>query len=98
MITLNNKARRALIQQAHTLHPIVIIGQNGLTEAIIAETNRALNDHELIKIRIRSSEREERREVAQQLSEALEATHLQSIGQIAIFYRESDKESKQAKS
>lgn len=88
---LSPKIKRALIAKAHDLGPVVIIGQKGLTEAIVIETDQALKDHELIKIRINASSAEERLSMAESLSEKLTAHCLKMIGHIAIFYREREK-------
>lgn len=83
------KIKRALIAKAHDLSPVVIIGQKGLTEAIVLETDQGLKDHELIKIRINAGGPEERLSMAENLSKKLAADLLKIIGHIAIFYREN---------
>lgn len=84
--------RRALIGQAHKLNPIVIIGQKGLTTHVLAEIDRALFDHELIKIRINAESKEERTNMMSEIEEALDAKALKLIGHIAIFYRANENE------
>jgi RNA-binding protein len=88
-MALSPKTRRALIAEAHSLHPIVMIGQKGLTKAIQLETDQALNDHELIKIRISAADKEDRVSMATELSQAVQAECLKIIGHIAIFYRKN---------
>ena len=56
--TLSTKEILALRAQAHNLNPVVMIGQHGLTESVIKETDAALNAHELIKVRILGDDRE----------------------------------------
>ena len=58
-IILARDARLALRSQAHHLDPVVLLGANGLTNAVLHEIDRALNDHELIKVRVPSDDREE---------------------------------------
>lgn len=86
-MSLNPKQKQILKAKAHRLKPIVQLGNNGLTENVIKEINRALTDHELIKIRIQSEDREERRSLFNQVAEAAEAQLVQVIGSIGVFYR-----------
>ncbi|WP_190303262.1 MULTISPECIES: ribosome assembly RNA-binding protein YhbY [Methylomonas] len=82
--------RKKLKAQAHTLKPVVIVGQAGLTPAVVKEINAALDAHELIKIRIRA-ERDERAEIAEQAIADTGADWVQSIGQIVVLYRKNPK-------
>lgn len=76
---------------AHHLKPIVTIAGNGLSEGVITELGRALNDHELIKIRVSGADREERREIIDAACTASGAELVQSIGNIAVLYKAADK-------
>lgn len=89
-MSLVPKARQALKARAHKLKPIVFIGHQGLTDAVKKETDRALHDHELIKIRIQAEDRETRREYFAELCAALKAESVQLIGNIGIIYRKND--------
>jgi len=89
VIKMNPKARKELKAKAHKLKPIVLIGNNGVTEAVIKEINRALEDHELIKIRIHSSDRDERRAALTQICETVSADLVQVIGNIGVLYRKN---------
>ncbi|MBN2689423.1 MAG: ribosome assembly RNA-binding protein YhbY [Gammaproteobacteria bacterium] len=80
--------KKTLKQKAHKLHPIVIVGSNGLSDTVLNEIERALFDHELIKIKIVSSDREERKEVAQQICNHSQAELIQSIGKVIVIYRQ----------
>lgn len=82
------KRRRALRARGHALNPVVSIGAAGLTAGVLAEADRALDDHELIKIKVALDEREDRREAITRLCEELGAEHVQSIGKVALVYRE----------
>ncbi len=75
---------------AHHLKPVVMIGQAGLTTAVIAEIELALDAHELIKIKIRA-ERDERKEICDEICAATTAELVQSIGQIIVIYRHNPK-------
>jgi len=67
-----------------------MIGQAGLTASVIKEINHALDAHELIKIKIRA-ERDERSIIRDQICQETQAQLIQSIGQIAVFFRENPK-------
>lgn len=84
MIPADRKKFRA---QAHTLKPVVMIGQAGLTDAVKAEIELALDSHELIKVRIRSGDRDVRKEIATGICAAAAAELIQTIGQIIVIYR-----------
>lgn len=84
---LTTKQRQKLKATAHALKPIVYIGNNGFTETVKNEIDRALNDHELIKIRIQENDRELRRELFVTICEAVSAEPIQLIGGVGIIYR-----------
>ena len=65
---LSNKDRKNLRKLAHTLKPIVMIGQHGVTAAVVSEIDMALISHELIKIRVRGFEREERQAKVEEIA------------------------------
>ena len=75
----------------HNLNPVVMISENGPTEGVIAELDRALTDHELIKIKIAVNDREARKTIASELCEHSNAELVQEIGKVALLYRESNK-------
>lgn len=77
---------KRLKAQAHSLKPVIIIGQAGLTEAVLAEIRIALDCHELIKVKIRA-EREERKRIRDEICTQTNAEFIQSIGQIITLYR-----------
>jgi len=84
---LNTLEKKKLRVSAHRLKPLVTLGQAGLTEAVIAETEITLNDHELVKIKIRCSDRELRKQLAQTLCQRTRSELIQQIGQITVIYR-----------
>lgn len=71
----------------HELNPIVTIAGKGLTENITTETDRALEQHELIKIKVSVGDREARDEIVDTLCKKVSATLIQRIGNMAIFLR-----------
>lgn len=83
MDSINKKRLKTL---AHGLNPVVIIGQAGLTDAVLAETEVALNAHELIKVKIRS-DRDERKLIGEKICRETGAELIQSIGQIVVIHR-----------
>ena len=88
MDALSPIERKKLKARAHALTPIVHIGGKGLTEAVIAEIGRALDAHELIKVRAASMERDEREAAFAEISARLIAQPVQHIGKVFVFYRE----------
>jgi len=75
---------------AHHLKPLVTVADKGLSETVIAEIERALNDHELIKVKLRG-DREVRKAWAQSIAGQCNAELVQSIGQVACFYKKHPK-------
>jgi RNA-binding protein len=86
---MDNKTRRRLRRIAHDLDPVVTVGEAGVSEPVIAETNRALSDHELIKVRIHGDDRDERQEMAVELALHCEAEIVQQIGKVIVLFRAS---------
>lgn len=84
---MEKKQRADLIAKAHHLKPVVMIGYKGLTNNVIAETDQALNVHELLKVKISVDDKEERQSMMHELCSTLNATPLNMIGNIAIIYR-----------
>ena len=84
---LTGKQRRALRALGHHLEPVVLVGQNGITDGVVAAVDQALHDHELIKVKLPQLEKEERREMAQHLRRALSAQIVDEIGRVLVLYR-----------
>ncbi|MBK8322915.1 MAG: YhbY family RNA-binding protein [Betaproteobacteria bacterium] len=83
-------ARRSELRAlAHVLKPVVIIGDKGLTETVLAEIGRALAAHELIKVKAATDERDLRGAWMAEICEKLEAHPVQSIGKILVVWREN---------
>jgi putative YhbY family RNA-binding protein len=88
-------ARRSELRaKAHALSPVVMIGDKGLTDTVIAEVDRALKAHELIKVRAATDDREARTAWMAQICERLAALPVQVIGKILVIWRENPKEEK----
>jgi RNA-binding protein len=75
----------------HNLNPIVTIGDNGLTEGVQQELERALSDHELIKIKLAVGDRDQRKDIISELCKQHKAELVQSIGKVALILRRADK-------
>lgn len=89
-MTINKKQIQYLKGVAHPLKPIVLLGNNGLTEAVVAEIDFALNHHELIKIKIPTDDRENKALIVDAICREANATKIQVIGKTLIIYRESE--------
>ena len=84
---LDAKTKRRLRQIAHHLDPVVSMGDQGMSEGLIAETERALVDHELIKVRINMLDRKDRNSCGRDLAAACNAEVVQRIGKIIVLFR-----------
>ncbi len=80
--------RQALKGRAHRLRPVVLVGAGGLTSPVVAEIDRALKAHELIKIRVMGEDRDARERLLGEVCAATDATPVQHIGKILVIYRE----------
>jgi len=85
---LSAAQRKALRAKAHDLDPLVRIGDAGLSEAVIRETDLALTAHGLIKVRVFGDDREARETIGQTLCERLGCALVQSIGKLLVLWRE----------
>jgi RNA-binding protein len=86
-VSLTARERTSLKGRAHALEPIVQVGQAGLTDAVVKEADRALTAHELIKVRVGASDREERSALIKALCERTDAAEVQSVGKIVVLWR-----------
>jgi RNA-binding protein len=84
---LSPARKRTLRARAHHLEPVILIGQHGLSTAVLDEVARALDDHELIKIRFRGVEREARAAAIARMCADLAADLVLSIGGTAVLFR-----------
>ena len=86
---LSTKEILELKARAHHLHPVVMVGQQGLTESVIKETDAALTAHELIKVRVLGDDRAERVEICNALCEAVDAQPVQHIDMLLVLWRKN---------
>ena len=82
--------RKALKARAHKLDPVVQIGGKGLTDEVVAEIERALHAHELIKVRAGTLERDQRDVVFKEILERTRAEQVQQVGKVFVLYRKND--------
>ncbi len=90
-MALTDRQKKHLRRLGHPLHPIVLIGQRGLTESVAAELGRALADHELVKVRARVGDREARDAVLAELARASASELVYQIGNVGLFYKQNNK-------
>src|SRR3954463_11950682 len=95
MTPLPAKKRSELRAEAHKLSPIVIIGDKGLTDEVLAEIDRSLKAHELIKVRAAGGERDARDVWLETICDRLQAHPVQQIGKMFVIYRENPREKAQ---
>ncbi len=84
---MKSDQKKQLRARAHSLKPVVITGQAGISPAVLNEINQALDHHELIKVRINAEDREQRREMSKHICAETRAELVQSIGHIITLYR-----------
>lgn len=87
---MDSSLKQQLKANAHHLRPVVMLGNKGLTPAVIEETNIALLSHELIKVKINGAEKADRQLIAAEICDTLQAELVQLIGNTAIIYRKNE--------
>ena len=85
-MAINNRQRKQLRNIGHKLKPVVMISGNGLTHSVLGEIERALNDHELIKIKLAVVDRQQRKAIIHRICQHTHAEIIQTIGKIALIY------------
>ena len=88
-MSLTQNQKKYLRRVGHGLQPVVLVGQQGLTEAVAREMDTALTAHELLKVKARVGDRELRDEVLAGLAERTGSELVQTIGNIGLFYRKN---------
>ncbi len=86
-MSLSQAQKKAFRSIGHHLDPVVTVSENGASEGVLAELERALSDHELIKIKLALPERDERRAMLDELVNTSGAETVQTIGKMALLYR-----------
>jgi len=90
---MDGKTRSYLRGEANNLNPLVHVGKDGITDAVIKQLDEALEDHELLKVRILESTGRSTRSAAEELATAAAAEVVQVIGGIAVLFRKRDEDS-----
>ena len=88
---LTNEQKKHYRAIGHKLEPVVMVASKGLNEGVLAELSRALDDHELIKVRISVGDRELKQQLIGELCEKSGATLIQTIGHIALILKKAKK-------
>lgn len=90
-MTLSNTDKKHYRSIAHNLNPVIIIGDKGLTKSLLEELNRALHDHELIKVKIAIGDRDDRSQIIDTLVEETKSEIVQSIGKVVVLLKKNPK-------
>lgn len=85
--TLTGRERAALKARAHAMEPVVHVGHGGLTDAVVAEIDRNLTAHELIKVRAGAAERDQRHEMLDAIVARTNAAVVQTVGKVMVLWR-----------
>jgi len=97
MTDLSPARRRELKARAHKLDPVVAIGGTGLSTQVLAEIDRSLKTHELIKVRVQGADRTMREAIFEEICRQTGAQPVQHIGKILVLFRETPESSDPAK-
>lgn len=89
---LSPNQKKFLRGLAHGLNPVIIIGSQGVTDSLMAELDKSLTHHELLKIKIATGEREDRKTVTDYIVQHTQAQLVQTVGKILVIYRPHPKE------
>lgn len=87
---LSESQKKLLRGLGHQLKPVIMIGDAGLTDAVLAEFSSTIAHHELIKVRVRSGDRESRDEIISDLCSRGSASLVSRIGNVALVYRRNE--------
>lgn len=86
-MAVNDRQKRYLKGLAHPLKPVVMIGNKGLTDSVLAEIDNTLEQHELIKVRVSGQEKADRTAMIEEIALKTSSNLIMCIGHIAAFYR-----------
>jgi RNA-binding protein len=93
-MALTQEQKKQFKAIGHHLKPVLIVADNGLTEGVMAELERAINDHELIKVQFRITDRDDRRSIIDELCRDSGSELVQVIGKMALIYRKNARPNK----
>lgn len=86
-MNLSEPQKKHLRGLGHALKPVLIVGDSGLSEAVLAEFDSTINHHELIKVRVRAGDRSARDAIIDRLCSGTASSLIQRIGNVALIYR-----------
>lgn len=86
-VSLTPRERAHLKARAHALEPVVRVGNALITDAVAAEIDRALDAHELIKVRVEAPDREARAALCEAICARLDAAEVQRVGKVLVLWR-----------
>ncbi|MBB6055474.1 ribosome assembly RNA-binding protein YhbY [Tolumonas osonensis] len=89
-MNLTTKQKQYLKGLAHDLKPVVMLGQHGLTEGVLAEIDAALNHHELIKVKVSAADRETKKLIVDAIVRETNAVQVQVMGNVLTLFRPSE--------
>jgi RNA-binding protein len=95
-MALSPSQRRYLRSLAHDLHPVILLGNKGATEAVLKELDLALSHHELVKVKLSGGDKEERDAQISFLADGTRAESVQQIGHIVVLFRRNEDDPKLA--
>ena len=90
-MTISSADKKYLRSLGHQLKPVVTVAGNGLTETVLAELERALGDHELIKVKLAVGDRDAKKAIVNEICLQSTAILIQSIGHMILLFRKADK-------
>ena len=90
-VPLTDRQKKHLRRLGHALHPLVLVGQRGYTSGVVGELMQTLHDHELVKVRARVGDRENRNLVLARLAADSGAELVHQIGNVGLFYKKNNK-------
>jgi RNA-binding protein len=93
-MSLSSSQKRYLRGLAHGLNPVIQVGNKGVTPALVKELGNALDQHELVKVKIAGEDRDVRAEQIDALAEQSDAEVVQRIGHVACYFRRNEEEPK----
>jgi RNA-binding protein len=89
-MNLTTKQKQYLKGLAHNLKPVVMLGQHGLTEGVLAEIDAALNHHELIKVKVSAADRETKQLIVDAIVRETNSAQVQVMGNTLSLFRSSE--------
>ncbi len=92
MTKLTNNQKKFLRARGHNLKPVVMVGQHGLSQSVMAELASTMTKHELLKIKIRVTDKEDKQTMIDEIIQITQAHLVQVIGNIMVIYRGFDEE------